>query len=368
MTFESSPLGMVAPESLDVSSSFEVSTKPTTVADIVNARRVIDGPSDKLRAISATKYPWVQPLWDQMRGNRWEAQQVELVRDKQEFKQISLKQQTAIRRSLAFLSNLDAIQLENLSENVSHFITDPTISKLITRQAFEEAIHVDTYSNMIETIFDDPLEIYDMYRHVPELAQKNDFISAQSGIVTSVPTSVNKVKAIVSNIALEGIYFFSGFLVIYSVNRSTGKLNGMVDGIKYIQRDEMTHLDIFANAYLSCKIERPELFTKELEAEYLQILVEAAQREIVWFNYEVDGGIPGATEQQGAEFIWHRAESCANRIGLSINEKYRRQPIPWFDKFSVVNGTKGNFFETKIVDYTENKPTFTRANRRVAAG
>jgi ribonucleoside-diphosphate reductase beta chain len=346
-------------------STYEVNS-PLTINDIVNSRRVIEGPADKLRAVSASKYPWARPLWIKMRGNRWEVEQVQLIRDQLEFQQLSDHQQQAIKRATAFLSNLDAIQTENLAENVSHIITDPDIKKLIARQQFEEWIHVEMYSAIIETLFTNPLEVYDMYRQVPMLGAKNDFIIEQGAVVTSVPTPENKVKAMVSNIALEGIYFFSGFLPFYAVNRATGKINGAVDGIRYIQRDELTHLEIFANCYNTTKKERPELFTKRLEDECKDILVTAVKKEIAWGEYVIDGGIPGVTKDINSDFIWYRGEACANTIGMSI-KKNARNPVPWFDTASSINGTHGNFFETKVTAYTENKPTFSRRARSVSS-
>lgn len=359
MTFETTPsMGFVS-DALDVGSVLRApTTKPMSVTDIVNARRVIDGPSDKLRAVSATKYPWVRPLWAKMRGNRWEVEQVQMVRDKLEFTQLPARSQMAVKRATAFLSNLDAIQTENLSENVTHIITDPTISQLIARQVFEEWIHVEMYSAIIETLFNDPLEIYDMYRHVPELGKKNDFITAQGAVVTSVPTSENKAKAFVSNIALEGIYFFSGFVTFFAINRATGKLNGVVDGIKYIQRDELTHLEIFSNSFNTLRIERPELFTKQFIKECQGILIQAAELEIGWGHYVIDGGIPGMNNEFVTNYIQRRAEECAQSIGIGgIFPK--APPAPqWVLDYSKINGTQGNFFESKPTTYTENKPTF----------
>ena len=332
--------------------------KKLSVADIVNARRVIEGPSDKLRAVSAVKYPWVRPLWRKMVGNNWEADQVVLVRDRSEFASLNPKQQQAFRRALAFLSNLDSIQCENLTLNVTHFITDPSIQQLMGRQIAEEWIHVETYSTIIESIFDDPVEIYDMYRQNPLLSSKNDFITKQGAEVTKDPSPENKVKAIVANIALEGIYFFSGFDAFFAINRASGKMNGSVDGIKYIQRDELTHLEIFINTFHALRIERPKLFTKKLLKECQDILREAAEREIEWGKYVIDGGIPEYTEEIVEGRIRALAEERAQSIGIGGIFPGAKNPIPWVDDYKMI--TKGNFFESKPTSYTEAKPTFSR--------
>ena len=341
-----------------------VAEKKLTIAEIVNARRIIDGPSDKLRAVSAVKYPWTRAIWNRMIGNKWEADQVVLLRDKAEFSSLTKKQQSAFRRALAFLSNLDSIQTENLTLNVSNFITDPSIQQLIGRQVNEEWIHVETYSTIIESIFDDPLEIYDMYRHNPLLSVKNDFITQQGAQVTLSPTPQNKVKSIVANLALEGIYFFSGFTVFFAINRASGKMNGAVDGIKYIQRDELTHLDLFANTFNTLRVERPELFTRKLLKECQTLLRTACESEIVWGLHVIDGGIPEVNEDIVRGYIEFRTEEVAKLIGLSVYPN-AKNPIPWVDDYRAI--TKGNFFESKPTSYTESKPKFTRRSK-VGAG
>lgn len=340
--------------------------KKVTAQDIVNARRIIDGPSDKLRAVSLTKYPWARPLWHKMKGNRWEVEQVTLVRDKLEFEKLSAEQQLAIRRSLAFLSNLDSIQTENLAQNIQGIITDPSISQLIARQQFEEWIHVEMYSAIVETLFKDPMEIYDLYRHTPVLKRKNDFIVAQGAEVTNDPSPENKVRAMVSNIALEGVYFFNGFLTFYVVNRSTGMMNGATDGIKYIQRDEVTHLEIFRNAFLSLRAEQPKLFTKKLMTSCRDILANAAEMEGEWGKFVIGDGIPGATHQIMEDYPKYLADQNAKALGMEpiFNVKH---PVEWADSYANINGTQGNFFESKPLTYTENKPQFSSRRTRTAA-
>lgn len=349
------PIARFAPVAFDMSVT---PAKKLTVVDIVNARRIIDGPSDKLRAMSAVKYPWCRAIWKKMIGNKWEADQVVLLRDKSEFKKLSKKQQQAFRRALAFLSNLDSIQCENLMLNVTNFITDPSIQQLLGRQILEEWIHVDTYSTIIETIFEDPMEIYDLYRQNPLLSSKNDFISNQSSQVSINPTPENKVKALVTNIALEGIYFFSGFDTFFAINRAAGTINGTVDGIKYIQRDELTHLEIFANTFNALRQERPELFTKQLLTECQEILKQAGEREITWGKYVIDGGIPELNDEIVEKRIRHLVEERAQLIGIGGIYPGAKNPIPWVDDYKSI--TKANFFEAKPTSYSENKPKFSR--------
>ena len=49
------------------------------------------------------------------------------------------------------------------------------------------------------------------------------------------------MKACIANFILEGIYFYSGFMFFYNLSRN-GKMSGSAQEIRYINRDENTHL------------------------------------------------------------------------------------------------------------------------------
>jgi ribonucleoside-diphosphate reductase beta chain len=329
-----------------------------TVQDIVNARRVIMGPSDKLRAVSATRYPWTREVYRDMINNRWEPNQVAMNTDKAGFSRLPKGQQTAYRRALAFLSNLDAIQVDNLSGNIYQFITDPTIQQVVAQQTAEEWIHVEAYSHIVETVLEDPLDIYDMYRHVPQLASKNDFIISQGEQVRVNFSPEAFVKAIVSNVVLEGIYFFSGFLTFYAIARAGGYIIGTVDQIKYIQRDELTHLKLFTNMWHSLRAEMPEVFTPQLIRECREIILDAVEREIAWGHYVIEEGVTGTDKRTMTQFIRSLGNKRAEALGITGVHERDKNPFPWFDEYSNINGSQKNFFEGKPVTYQHNSLVF----------
>jgi ribonucleoside-diphosphate reductase beta chain len=336
-------------------------TRSTT--EIVNARRIINGPSDMLRAVSATRFPWTREVWKKMIANTWFVENLTLTRDVAEYDSLEPGQQLAIKRALGFLSNLDSIQVDNLTTNVMTFITDPTIAQLMRRQAAEEDIHVETYSAIVETVIRDPMAVYDLYYHMEALAKKNDFIVAQGQIVTNDPTDRNKVKALVSNMILEGIYFFSGFLTFYTIGRSTGKIQGMIDGIKYIQRDEVTHLELFQLTYLSLRQERPDLFTPDLIEEIREMFRAATLLEYSWGKLVIEGGVLGLTDQIILGFLQTLANKRAAKIGIDAIFPEAKDTVPWFEDYAKINNGQSNFFESKPQTYSHRKPTFSRSPR-----
>lgn len=339
----------------------------SSTTGIVNARRIINGPSDKLRSISQVKYPWTREIWKAMVANTWFVEDVSLARDIQEFERLDEGQQLAYMRGLAFLSNLDAIQTDNLTQNVIGWITDPSIQQLIGRQISEEWIHVEAYSTITESVIKDPMAIYDMYRHVPQLAAKNDYITQQSQAVTLDPTDENKVRALVANMILEGIYFYTGFLNFYAIGRASGQVNGTVDMIKYIQRDENTHLKMFQLTYLSLREECPNLFTVKLAQECQQQFRAACELETAWGHYQIEGGVLGLTPAIVTQYVQYLTEQRAAAIGLGGIFPGVRNPVSWVDEYAKINGTQGNFFESKPLTYSQNRPKFGGRDRTAAA-
>lgn len=209
----------------------------TNKTDAVNNRRLIDGPRNNLMQIRPVKHAWAVDLLQEMKNNTWDEREVDLSEDAKQYATGVLEggNLTAYRKTLAFLSNLDGIQFNNLTLNIGRYITSPEVSMCISRQAWEEAQHVLSYAQMIESVGFDPQEIYWMFEEDPILAEKNQYIMESSALLSTGYSPENFVKAVVANIVLEGIYFFNGFLTMYTLERQN-LMRGSAKMIKLIQR------------------------------------------------------------------------------------------------------------------------------------
>ncbi len=318
----------------------------------VNARRLILGPSDNLMAISPMKHKWARPLWQVMLKNTWTAQEIDLSRDVQCYKhELTDGERFMYDKALAFLSNLDGIQFNNLTHNIGHHITSPEVSMLISRQAFEEALHVDAYSAMIEAVSLDPMAVYMTFERDGLLAAKNEHILRQSATLGTDFSPETFALAVVSNILLEGIYFFSGFFAFYLLARN-GKMTGSADMIRLIQRDEEgTHLKLFVAMLETLRQEHPEVFTDEFWKKVDALFREAVELESAWGRHIIQGGVLGASDQIVNDYIKSLANERADMIGLPHPYPGVKNPVAWVKKFSSVNGVETNFFEGKVSTY-----------------
>lgn len=60
---------------------------------------------------------------------------------------------------------------------------------------------------------------------------------------------------------------------------------GSAQEIRYINRDENTHLWLFRNIIIELRKEHPELFDDHMVSEMKELLMEAVRQEIEWACY-----------------------------------------------------------------------------------
>jgi len=322
-----------------------------TIQQIVNERRLIGGPVDRLMCVNPLKHRWAWDMMDQMENNTWFPKSIPMGDDKLCYaEKLTDGERLMYDRNLSFLSNLDGIQFDNLITNISTHVTSPEVSMCFSRQAYEEANHVRAYATMIEAVSLRPDQIYGMYMTDTVLAAKNEFIMAQSDALRGDYSPEKFALAIIGNIALEGIYFFSGFLGFYVLSKR-GLMNKSADQIKYIQRDELTHLDFFVHMYHTLRVENPGIFTKSFFDKARAMLIAAVNLETTWGKHSIEGGVVGLTDQIVDQRIQFLANERVKMIGWEPLYPGVKNPTPWVESFSAVNGVETNFFEGKPTDY-----------------
>lgn len=323
----------------------------TALTDLINKRRLILGPEDRLMCISPLKHKWAMDAFKQMRKNDWYPESIAMGDDVMCYRnRLDDGERKMYDKALSFLSNLDGIQFDNLITNIGTHITSPEVSMALSRQAYEEANHVAAYSLMIEAIAHDPKDIYGMFENDEILAKKNAFIMAQSDELRDGFTPEKFALAVVGNVCLEGIYFFSGFLAFYVLAKN-GKMLKSADQIKYIQRDELEHLDFFVGMFKTLQVENPEIFTPQFYEKVWRLVMAAVDLEIAWGKHIISGGVLGMTDQIVTDRIRWLANQRMLAMGLEELWPGLKNPTPWAEKISAINGVETNFFEGKPTDY-----------------
>ncbi|GAA7386543.1 ribonucleotide-diphosphate reductase subunit beta [Helicobacter pylori] len=322
----------------------------------VNERKIFGGNPTSMFDLNKIKYQWADHLWKTMLANTWFAEEVSMNDDKRDYLKLSTEEKIGYDRALAQLIFMDSLQTNNLIDNINPFITSPEINLCLVRQAYEEALHSHAYAVMVESISANTEEIYDMWRNDMQLKSKNDYIAQVYMELAKNPTEENILKALFANQILEGIYFYSGFSYFYTLARS-GKMLGSAQMIRFIQRDEVTHLILFQNMINALRHERADLFTPQLINEVIGMFKKAVEIEASWGDYITQGKILGLTSSLIEQYIQFLADSRLSKVGIA--KVYGVQhPIKWVESFSSFNEQRSNFFEARVSNYAKGSVSF----------
>ena len=163
----------------------------------------------------------------------------------------------------------------------------------------------------------------------------------------------NLIKTIMANFILEGIYFYSGFMFFYNLERN-GKMPGSAQEIRYINRDENTHLWLFRSLIRELQKEEIEIFNKEFIEELRLMMKTGVEHEINWGNYVIGENIQGINKNLIDSYIKYLGNKRLKEIGLEpLFDGYDKNPAPWVDSLSNANSVKTDFFEAKSTAYAK---------------
>lgn len=317
-------------------------------------KRMINGNTTNLNDFNNMKYSWVSDWYRQAMNNFWIPEEINLSQDLKDYKKLEEVERIAYDKILSFLIFLDSIQTANLS-NINNYITASEVNLCLTIQAFQEAVHSQSYSYMLDTICSPEKrnEILYQWKDDKILLQRNKFIGELYNNFLQEPTEKNLVKTLMANYILEGIYFYSGFMFFYNLERN-GKMPGSAQEIRYINRDENTHLWLFRNILKELQIEEPKIFTEELKAELRIMMETAVNNEIEWGHYVIGDNIQGINKDLITDYIKYLGNIRMSAIGLEeIYDGYTENPAAWVDILADANSVKTDFFEAKSTAYAK---------------
>ncbi|MEN9405843.1 MAG: hypothetical protein RLZ12_127 [Bacillota bacterium] len=317
-------------------------------------QRMINGNTTNLREWNRIKYDWAYQLYRTMLNNFWIPEEISLADDAKQFMELNDAERRAYDKTISFLNFLDSIQGENLP-NLGSYVTAPEVASLLNIQAFQEEVHAQSYSYILDTVCSPATRdnIYDEWRTDEHLYRRNKFIADQYQLFVDNKTDQTFIHSCMANFLLESLYFYSGFAFFYTLARN-GKMTGTATVIKYIQRDELTHVVLFQNMFKELRRELPHLFTKELITELRTMMKTAVEHEIAWGQYITGNNLHGLNNEIIDQYIKYLANERLSRLELEpMYPEIKEHPMEWVESFANLNATKTDFFEQKVTNYAK---------------
>ena len=321
-------------------------------------KRLINCQAVDVNQLMPLKYTWAWEHYLNGCANNWMPTEVSMQRDIELWKSNRLNpdERRVIMRNLGFFSTAESLVGNNIVLAVFKHVTNPECRQFLLRQAFEEAIHTHTFHYIVESLSLDQREIFNMYHEVNSIHDKDAFEMTLTADIMDPNFSTDSVEGVqkfLKNligfyVIMEGIFFYSGFVMILSFKRQN-RMAGIGEQFEYIMRDESTHLSFGADLINGIKAENPEAWTPQLVSEIEAMITKAVELEIAYAEDCLPKGILGLNANLFREYVQHIADRRLERIGLQ--PKYgSRNPFPWMSE-TIDLGKEKNFFETRVTEY-----------------
>jgi ribonucleoside-diphosphate reductase beta chain len=289
-----------------------------------------------------------------MIGNFWVPEKVSGLKDDARMfeKDLTPEEQQAYKGILSFLIFLDSIQTVNLP-HLSDYVTAPEVNLLIAIQTYQEAIHSQAYSTILETVVDSKErdEIYYFWRDDKLLLERNQYIGQIYQDFIDDSSDKNFFRAMIANYLLESLYFYNGF-AFFDTPVDHGKMQATGRMIAYIRRDELTHVTLFANILKEMKKEFPDMYDEDMIVELTKTAVE---QEIAWSAHILGDTIPGINGDTTKKYTQWLANERMALLGIVpiYPDAPKENPYAHLERLQDLENDKSNFFETTVVNYTQ---------------
>ncbi|WP_201456280.1 ribonucleotide-diphosphate reductase subunit beta [Chlamydia sp. 17-3921] len=324
----------------------------------INSKRLVNCSQVDVNQLVPIKYKWAWEHYLNGCANNWLPTEIPMARDIELWKSngLSEDERRVILLNLGFFSTAESLVGNNIVLAIFKHITNPESRQYLLRQAFEEAVHTHTFLYICESLGLDEAEVFNAYNERASIKAKDDFQMTLTVDVLNPNFSTDSIEGLrqfIKNlvgyyIIMEGIFFYSGFVMILSFHRQN-KMTGIGEQYQYILRDETIHLNFGIDLINGIKEENPEVWSLELQEEIIALIEKAVDLEIEYAKDCLPRGILGLKASMFIDYVRHIADRRLERIGLKpiYNSK---NPFPWMSETIDLNKEK-NFFETRVTEY-----------------
>ena len=271
----------------------------------------------------------------------WTAEEIDLSGDLRDWENLSENEQYFVKNILSFFAASDGIVNENLAENFYREVQYPEAKFFYGIQLAMENIHSLMYSLLIDT-------------YVSNEDEKNKCFTA----LDNLPAVQKKAKwaldwienasfqeRLVAFAAVEGIFFSGSFCSIFWL-KSRGIMQGLCNANALIFKDENLHCD-FAIHLLNNHIEN-----KPSEKRIKEIILSALEIEKEFITESLPVSLIGMNSNLMKQYLEFVVDGLLVKFGCKKQFNVE-QPFKFMEQIAVE--TKGNFFESRTVEYQKAK-------------
>ena len=309
--------------------------------------------------LKPARYQWAMDLYNQAVANTWFPNEVQLVQDLAAFEKLTDDEKHALKTVISYLNPNELLINKSLAFGIYPYVNAAEAHLYLSKQMWEEANHFMTFEYIIETFPFDRQEIYAAGYGKKSLKDKSDFQTKYVGRmlndkldVTTTEGKKDFVRNLVAyNIVLEGIWFYSGFMVGMSFRRRN-LLRNVGSLLDWITKDENLHLTFGINLLLTILDENPDLQTQEFADEIRDLILQAVALEEAYNKDMLPKGILGLNADYVNQYVKFMTDRRLEELGFE-KEYNVANSAKWM---AAANDTLElvNFFESTNTNYEVN--------------
>ncbi|MBV2168524.1 MAG: ribonucleotide-diphosphate reductase subunit beta [Bdellovibrio sp.] len=304
------------------------------------------------------KYPVFYEMYKNGIKNTWTVDEVDFSTDLVDLHtKLTPAERHLISRLVAFFATGDSIVGNNLVLNLYKHVNSPEGRMYLSRQLYEEALHVQFYLTLLDTYIPNPderAEAFSAIENIPSIKKKADFCFKWIDSINTLDTLKTKedrrrflMNLICFATCVEGLFFYAAFAYVYFL-RSKGLLAGLASGTNWVFRDESMHMTFAMEVIKTARKEEPDLFNSQMEDMVTQMLEDAIECEMEFANDVLHLGVAGLSPKDMRQYL----EYCADQRleSLNIAPRYNvKNPFSFMELQDMQE--LANFFERRVSAY-----------------
>jgi ribonucleoside-diphosphate reductase beta chain len=283
-------------------------------------------------------------IWEYYKQHQaafWTAEEVDLTNDIRDWENLSDNEKYFVKNVLSFFAASDGIVNENLAENFLKEVQYPEAKFFYGFQLMMENIHSLMYSLLIDTYVSNPKEKDECFHAIDRLPA----VQKKANWALNWIKDASFQERLIAFAAVEGIFFSGSFCSIFWL-KSRGIMQGLCNANSLIFKDENLHCD-FAIHLLNNHIEdRPS------DERIKEILLSALEIEKEFITESLPVSLIGMNSNLMKQYLEFVVDRLLVKLGCK-KEFNVEQPFKFMEQIAVE--TKGNFFESRTVEYQKAK-------------
>src|SRR3989338_7118512 len=267
-------------------------------------------------------YPWARNLYDQAIANTWYPHEIPLKEDLEDWTTMTDDEKYAVKFLMAFFNPAELIVNRSIALGIYPYLKSAECHLYLAKQMWEEANHCVAFEYVLQTFPLDREKVFSLHQQVPSMKEKEDFINKYMKRMTEDELDVSTPDGkkdfvsnlVATNIVMEGIWFYSGFMVALSF-RHRNQLRNLGSMVEWVLRDESLHLKFGINLIQTALEENPELLTEYFANEIRSLIIEGVTIETAYNKDLFPNGILGLNADYVNQYVQYVADRRLTELG-----------------------------------------------------